>query len=177
MTPRTMKLLSLKTAAVAALGWIAIEGGRASLTAAGTNEVLQVQARTLHSATAPTEKSAGTGTTSPEPALSTFVIPKQPSEGRDPFFPNSTRVYHVNVVSAPEAPKIEADLTLKGISGTPEQPLAIINTTTFTTGEVNEVITKTGRPKITCIEINMAAGTALIQIGAERRELRLAPQK
>lgn len=171
-----MRLISLKTVSVGLLGWLVAYCGPSMLSAAGTNEVLQVRAKTL--ATTPAApKSAATEAQAPGSTASTFVIPKQPSEGRDPFFPDSTRVYNVNVIQTPETPKVEADLVLKGISGTPEQPLAIINTTTFTTGEVNEVITKTGRPKITCVEINMSAGTVLIQIGAERRELRLAPQK
>ena len=65
------------------------------------------------------------------------------------------------------------DLVLKGISGTMEKPLAIINSTTFTVGESNEVILKNGRMRIQCVEINMAAGTVLLQIGSARRELRL----
>ncbi|MCO5052001.1 MAG: hypothetical protein M9920_06835 [Verrucomicrobiae bacterium] len=172
-----MRLISLKTVSVGFLGWLVAYCGTSTLSAAETNEVLQVRAKTLSTTQAAPKSAAADEDKAPAPTTSTFVIPKQPSEGRDPFFPNSTRVYTVNVIQAPEAPKVEADLTLKGISGTPEQPLAIINTTTFTTGEVNEVITKTGRPKITCVEINMSAGTVLIQIGAERRELRLAPQK
>ena len=65
------------------------------------------------------------------------------------------------------------DLVLKGISGTMEKPLAIINSTTFTAGESNEVILKNGRMRIQCVEINMATGTVLMQIGSERREFRL----
>lgn len=115
-----------------------------------------------------------------EPPLprSVFVSPKKTAEGRDPFFPNSTRPYGVD-----DSPKTaarttpDAELALKGISGTPEQPLAIINSTTFTTGEDNEVITRVGRIRIRCVEINVAAGTVLIQMGGERRELRLQSAK
>lgn len=110
--------------------------------------------------------------------VSTFTVPRKATEGKDPFFPNSSRVYGVDTTAkAVGTPNITADLTLKGISGTPEQPLAIINTTTFTTGESNEVLIKNGRVKIQVVEINMSAGTVLLQIGAERRELRLAPLK
>lgn len=165
-----------RTAQFLATGWfglLAFQLSLAPLSASETNHVVQVRAKTLN-ATNPAAKPAAPTEEAAPPAVSTFNIPRQPAEGRDPFFPNSSRVYTVDVVKAPETPRVEADLTLKGISGTPEQPLAIINTTTFTTGEVNEVITKTGRPKITCVEINMTAGTVLVQIGAERRELRLA---
>ncbi len=109
---------------------------------------------------------------------SAFNVPRKSADGKDPFFPNSTRVYGAEAVAkAAGAPTITADLSLKGISGTPEQPLAIINTTTFTTGEANEVITKSGRVRVQVVEINMALGTVLLQIGSERRELRLAPLK
>ena len=43
---------------------------------------------------------------------------------------------------------------------------------TFGTGE-HVVILKNGRMRIQCVEINMATGTVLLQIGSERRELRL----
>lgn len=108
---------------------------------------------------------------------SEFSIPRKVTEGKDPFFPNSTRVYGADVTAKPEATQIAPDLALKGISGTPEQPLAIINTTTCTTGELAEIITKSGRMRVQCVEINMAKGTVLLQIGAERRELRLSPNK
>jgi len=110
---------------------------------------------------------------------STFVVPRKVVEGKDPFFPNSTRVYSAgNPAPTNGVPSIVADLTLRGISGTPEQPLAIINTTTFTTGEVNEVLIKNGgRLRVHCVEINMSTGTVLLQIGSERRELHLMPLK
>ena len=112
------------------------------------------------------------------PPQSVFVMPKKPAEGKDPFFPSATRVY------ASETPmKVTSqvmpvgDLSLKGISGTAAEPLAIINTTTFTTGEENDVITSAGRMRIRCVAINMGNGTVLVQAGGERRELRLQARK
>jgi hypothetical protein len=136
--------------------------------AAGTNANLVARARTAPAA-------APLAVPVPELELpeSTFVIPKTMNEGKDPFFPNSTRVYSTGSTTKTNTPTIVADLTLKGISGTTEQPLAIINTTTFSTGEINEVILKKGRIRIQCLEINMSAGTVLLQVGGERRELRL----
>jgi len=105
---------------------------------------------------------------------SSFTIPRQVREGKDPFFPNSVRVYNSGRISKPSAsPVFDADLVLRGFSGSPEQPSAIINTTTFMSGEVNEVLLKNGRLKLHCIKIDMNAGTVLIQVGNERRELRL----
>ncbi len=111
------------------------------------------------------------------PPQSVFVIPKKSTEGKDPFFPNATRVYNSDTVK-PTGPVVSVgDLSLKGISGTAAAPLAIINTTTFTTGEENDVITTAGRMRVRCVAINMITGTVLVQVGGERRELRLQPQK
>jgi hypothetical protein len=148
-----------------------------SLHGAETNRVLQVRAKTVSPTAQKTKPVTDPAVELATATVSTFLLPRQVSEGRDPFFPNSSRVYGTDAIKVPDAPKTEFDLSLKGISGSQEQPLAIINTTTFTTGESNEVITRTGRPKITCVEINMTAGTVLVQIGAERRELRLSPKR
>ncbi len=112
------------------------------------------------------------------PPQSVFVIPKKPTEGKDPFFPNATRIYASDTpvkLTTPVSPV--GELSLKGISGTAAEPLAIINTTTFTTGEENDVITSVGRMRIRCVAINMGNGTVLVQAGGERRELRLQPKK
>jgi 2-methylaconitate cis-trans-isomerase PrpF len=112
------------------------------------------------------------------PPQSVFVIPKKPTEGKDPFFPNATRVYASDTPVKMTSPVVPVgDLSLKGISGTAAEPLAIINTTTFTTGEENDVITSAGRMRIRCVAINMGNGTVLVQAGGERRELRLQPKK
>lgn len=129
-------------------------------------------------------ETAGAETKSAPPALtdqpipqSVFTVPKKKEEGKDPFFPASTRA-GAEISTKPTGPApVVAELLLKGISGTAENPLAIVNTTTFTTGEENDVITKVGRMKIRCLEINMSAGTVIIQVGGERRELRLPPMK
>lgn len=142
-------------------------GGGISARGAETEKPLVAHARTVAQASAPAVVEL------PAPPVSTFLIPRKPVDGRDPFFPNSTRVYGTDSTATNRAPTIVADLVLKGISGTPEQPLAIINTTTFTAGEINEVLIKNGRLRIQCVEINMSLGTVLLQIGSERRELKL----
>jgi hypothetical protein len=146
---------------------------------------LLASAFTLRAAStnAPAPAKVGGGVVQPPfiaPAVpqSAFIVPKKAAEGRDPFFPRSTRVYGTE----PSTNKVVAvtpvaELVLKGISGTPEKPLAIINNTTFTSGEENDVVTQAGRIRIRCIEINMDAGTVVVQVGGERRELRLAPKK
>lgn len=170
-----MKLHSQKQFATLALGGLVLGLLSAAVHAGSTNLLVA----TRNPAAKPAAKSdpAGNPATAPAPQ-SVFMVPRKVAEGKDPFFPNSSRVYGAETVSKGTGPApIVADISLKGISGTPEQPLAIINTTTCTTGETAEIITKNSRIKVQCLEINMAAGTVLLQIGGERRELRLAPLK
>ncbi len=109
---------------------------------------------------------------------SEFTLPRKITEGRDPFFPNSSRPYATETVVKPTSDSSLPDheFSLKGISGSPERPLAIINNTTFTTGEENDVIIKGKRVKIRCVEINMKAGTLLFEYGGLRRQLKLSSQ-
>lgn len=171
-----MKLHSQKR--FTALAAISLSLGLLATTVQASNTNLLVATRNPAAKTAPkAEVVSGVPATSLAPQ-SIFMVPRKAADGKDPFFPNSSRVYGTDTVTKSTGPApVVADLTLKGISGTPEQPLAIINTTTCTTGETAEIITKNSRIKVQCVEINMAAGTVLLQIGSERRELRLAPLK
>lgn len=115
-----------------------------------------------------------------EPAVpqSTFRLPKKLAEGRNPFFPQSVR--HVGIEATTKTNPVvtpTAELALKGISGTAEQPLAIINDRTFSAGEEGDVVTRAGKVRIRCTEINMSEGTVLVHVGGQSRELRLAPPK
>jgi hypothetical protein len=130
-----------------------------------------------------TAKPASASPTTPAPTeipRSVFVVPRSPKEGRDPFFPQSTR-FSGTTVTDPKTrtnqPPVVLELALKGISGTRERPLAIINNQTFAAGEENEVITGTRRVRIRCIAINAEAETVIIEFGNERRELRLKQRK
>lgn len=106
---------------------------------------------------------------------SEFVVPRKAIEGKDPFNPRSTRVYAVETPKVAPKPSVTAELILRGISGSVDRPLAIINTTTFAAGDTLEIPVKDGRVQLTCVEINVTAGTVLIQVGAEQRLLRLQP--
>ena len=106
---------------------------------------------------------------------SIFALPGSPKEGKDPFFPRSTRPYSSPVVvvatSPTPAPAVVVEVKLQGFSGPPEHRLAIINNRTFEAGEEAEVPTNNGRTRIRCLSIT--GNSVLIQIGAEQRELRL----
>ena len=103
---------------------------------------------------------------------SVFTVPKKPEEGCDPFFPESARFSGVTnvsptvVVTTPLTP-----LNLQGISGSPENRLAIINGKTVAAGETIEILKGGSRIRVHCVEITAVSCT--IEVGNERRELRL----
>jgi hypothetical protein len=101
---------------------------------------------------------------------SLFVIPSSPREGTDPFFPKVGRPIQPPVVTQTSTP-VAVDLHLKGFSGTPQQPLAIINNKTFAAGEEGDLNLASGRVHLRCVEIK--SDSVVIEIGGERRELRL----
>ena len=99
---------------------------------------------------------------------SVFVLPANPKEGCDPFFPTSTRPYEEAVSKMP----MVADLTslvLKGISSSPEHRLVIINNHTFGVGDEGDVLTAHSRIHIRCIEIKDKS--VVIESCGQRHEL------
>lgn len=123
----------------------------------------------------------------PAPAKSEGVIPKSvfvnnPEVGKDPFFPYSTRrkdtmpraVVAAPTTNAAPAPSIQVDLKLKGIAGTKEQRLALINSVTMAQGETADIKCAGGQVvKVRCREIR--DNSVLVEIVAlgEVRELKL----
>jgi hypothetical protein len=112
----------------------------------------------------------------PEIPQSVFVIPPGPKDGRDPFYPDSTRL-HVAATPTANVARVAgfADLTFKGFAGPVGNRLAIINDLSFATGEEGVVITPAGRLRIRVIEIK--DDSVWIEIGSERRELRLRERR
>ena len=104
---------------------------------------------------------------------SVFIVPTDPKQGRDPFFPESQRFQSAsstnNVQPAPAGST--AALLLQGISGTSERRLAIVNGHTLAEGEETEVSVNGARLRFRCLEIK--TDSVVIEIGTERRELRL----
>lgn len=109
---------------------------------------------------------------------SEFRMPTSPTEGKDPFFPSSTRVYGEKKVVIPQtttpAPPPPVDLVLNGFSGTADKPLAIINQANFGVGDSLEVVSGKDRVRVLCLEINVQAGTAVVEANGVRRILRFA---
>jgi hypothetical protein len=107
-------------------------------------------------------------------ARSVFVIPAQPSEGRDPFYPKTIRLRTAALdTKVKPTTTIVADLKLNGLSGTAERPLAVINGVTFGNGDENPVPVSGGKVRVQCIEVRLRDETAIVEVAGERRELRL----
>jgi hypothetical protein len=109
----------------------------------------------------------------PEVAIpqSIFTVPSQPSEGRNPFFPQS--------VAQPVLPKITKEnsvdptvfFVLNGITSPPKRT-AMINGRTFEPGEEGEVrIPSGGKLMLKCLEIK--SDSAVIEVEGQRHTLRL----
>jgi hypothetical protein len=76
--------------------------------------------------------------------------------GKDPFFPKSSRRNAMPVTPTPFLPKegeLPPGMVLKGLSGTKEKPLAIINNRTFEEGEEAEVRAANQIYRVKVIEI------------------------
>jgi len=98
------------------------------------------------------------------------------AQGKDPFFPESTRrLTQPAIASAPKenTPAQNYSFSLKGISGSKLQPLALINNATVGVGEFAEV-RASGRPvKIRCREIRDQSVVIEIDGTGEVKELKL----
>ena len=112
------------------------------------------------------------------------VIPKsifvsQGDTGRDPFFPNSTRL--VKKVSddskpAPVREDFSRLLKLTGVTGG-VKPIATINNLTFAVGEEQEVRVDTRKIKIRVLDIRDKSVTVSVERQAAPVELKLRDQE
>jgi hypothetical protein len=103
------------------------------------------------------------------PIRSVFIMPASPKEGRDPFFPDSTRIYETGVVATvSHVPEITS-LKIKGYSVVNGQPMIIINNHSFMVNDEGDVLTSGGRVHIRCLEIK--ASTAIIEANGQRLDL------
>lgn len=108
---------------------------------------------------------------------SEFKAPKTPQEGRDPFFPNSMRVYGLGTVPVAKTNVVKAaappQLVLKALAGTGERRFATINNRVFGAGEEGEVNAAGSRVKLRCLEIH--EDMVLVEAGGVRQQLRMRP--
>jgi hypothetical protein len=112
-----------------------------------------------------------TTNSAPVIALSVFVMPTGPKDGKDPFFPSSIRAYGtLQPKKGEKAPMIEVPLTLTGII---PLKLAMVNGRTFSEGEEGEVIVNGTRKKIRCLKVKVESAIVELLPEGERRELKM----
>ena len=121
--------------------------------------------------------SAPTATTNAAPVeapipQSVFIVPRSKGDGVDPFYPHSTRLELVAPTSSTNKTQVVGELVIKGFSGTPAQPLVIINDRTFGVDDEKEVVTPQGRVGVRCIEIRLKDEATIVEVNGERHELR-----
>jgi hypothetical protein len=110
-----------------------------------------------------------------EPVIpkSVFTIPTTAGSARDPFFPS--RIIQAEVAKPATNSTVRSVslscLVLKGLSGTPSRPLAMVNGRTMERGEDAEIVTDCGRLLVHCVDIT--TNSAIVEVAGERRELHL----
>ena len=100
---------------------------------------------------------------------SVFTLPANPGEGRDPFFPKSNRPYE-SAPSVTNSNVVEVtSLVVRGVSGSTDHRLVIINNHTFAAGDIADVLTDQGRIRVHCVEIKPRV--VVIEVGGQYHEL------
>jgi hypothetical protein len=106
---------------------------------------------------------------------SVFVVPANLQQGRNPFYPHSTRgmTQQQQAPVRPSQPTIDiSDLTLNGIVPTGARPSAMINGRTFEVGEEGEVRLPNGQKLPVKLE-EIREDSVTVSVRGQRRELRL----
>lgn len=106
---------------------------------------------------------------------SSFVLPAGTKDGRDPFFPESTRAFEVTMAASQTNRTAEiTSLKVPGISGTSGSLLAIINNHTFAVGDEGDVLTSSGRVHLKCLQI--APTYVVVEINGQSHRINLGEQ-
>ena len=106
------------------------------------------------------------------------VFINDPSFGRDPFFPNSSRrplvvTNTVVQVFTPSPPTVPEDIFLKGVNILKDRRLAIVNNYTVAQGEEFELKLKGKIYRVRCVEVKERS--AVIRVDGVNKELPLRP--
>jgi len=104
-----------------------------------------------------------------EPQQIKSVFVDRPNFGRDPFFPNSPRRGRIVQDTVVEPMANFNNIVLKGISGTVEKRLAIVNNKTFEVGEEADLRIGGHLTKVKCVEVREKS--VVISINGVTREL------
>jgi hypothetical protein len=126
-------------------------------------------------APAETKTAAAVPAVAPAPARSLFIV--DPSTSRDPFYPKSERFKAVipktNDTAVVYVPTFPDDIRCQGFSGTPERRLAIVNNKTVEKGEKFDLLLRTGKVQVRCLEIKEK--TVVLEVNGITKELGLRP--
>ena len=109
-----------------------------------------------------------------EIARSTFAMPHNKTEGRDPFHPNSSYAYETTTQKPGGKSAGARDLVLKVIGGTTSRRLCTINNLTLGTGEEGEATTPNGKVMIHVVKI--LDESVVITANGEEQELKFRRQ-
>jgi len=102
------------------------------------------------------------------PIQSVFIMPANPAQGHDPFFPDSTRPYSTSVSA--HSPTLAATLTITGISrDSNNNYFAIIGNHTYGAGDEGDVKTAQGSIHIRCVEIK--PNSVVVEVDGQFHEL------
>jgi hypothetical protein len=111
-----------------------------------------------------------------KPAFARSVFVDDP-EGKDPFFPNSTR----RITKKPELTRVigdagPKDVRLSGIVGTADRRVALINNQALEAGEQRKLRSPVSRQEfvLRCVEIRETSVVVTIGEGTERFEIQMA---
>ena len=103
---------------------------------------------------------------------SVFVLPNNPNEGRDPFFPNSMRPYQGRPQPGGAAVQL-SDIKLEGISRARNNVFVVINDVTFGVGDEADVkIAHGGKIHVVCKQIE--GDSAVVEAGGQILTLTLS---
>lgn len=103
------------------------------------------------------------------PPRAVFTQPSSVRDGRDPFFPESTRPFEALAAAAPRAGIEITSLVVKGFSKVHGRPMVIINNHSFMVGDEGDVLVAGGRAHLRCAEIR--SDTVVVEVNGARHEI------
>jgi len=106
-----------------------------------------------------------------KPAVSVFVMPTGPRDGRDPFFPESVRPYEDAAPAKPHTVET-ISFVITGHSVEHGEEMVIINNHTFAVGDEGDVLTPAGRVHLRLLAIH--GNAAEIEANGTRREINIS---
>lgn len=108
-----------------------------------------------------TAQPAATKSIKTEMPKSVFILPKNPNEGRDPFFPDSMRLFeHTKQKNATVSLN---DLVVKGILASGDRVFAIVNNHTFAPDEDGTVLANGHKLNVHCVAIDPQRKTVTVE--------------